>query len=192
MNSLIAFVIFSPALDLCMSEPCQNNGTCLQRLDRTVMCMCARSYYGDYCELQRTPTPPQQDSINTTTMILVILVVVVGVIIVAICIISCIMCERKKDSDDDGKKKTSALTTTTTTASSTALVPSTHTELSSDNGSMGTSSAPQWYPSYAQYTGYQYTGNGYGGNQFAPVAQPTAMVAAAQPNQAATVFYVQP
>jgi hypothetical protein len=37
--------------DLCQSQPCQNNGECVDLIDH-IECRCPRGYHGSFCEMK--------------------------------------------------------------------------------------------------------------------------------------------
>lgn len=46
---IAAFFFFLTDVDDCQSEPCENGGTCIDRID-SFLCLCLPSYGGDTCE----------------------------------------------------------------------------------------------------------------------------------------------
>ena len=43
------------AVDVCESDPCLNNGSCVAAVDDTYYCTCSSGYHGDNCELVDDP-----------------------------------------------------------------------------------------------------------------------------------------
>ena len=45
-------ISFDTDIDECASDPCQNDGTCVDQVD-SFMCRCQEGYVGDVCELSK-------------------------------------------------------------------------------------------------------------------------------------------
>ena len=124
-------------IDQCVSSPCQNSGTCRPLTNDGYSCLCTDAFYGLNCEYERIPEEPEEQS-----MVMVILIVVLAVLIVSVVIIACIICKRKRMGEGSDSEMKKAVSSGTISQRTTVT----------DNTSMGTGSATQWYPSYAQYS----------------------------------------
>lgn len=64
-SGLLSLLVPSADIDDCQSEPCENGGTCVDKID-SFLCLCLPSYGGDTCEKGESSAVEQADGCQLT------------------------------------------------------------------------------------------------------------------------------